>query len=232
MRPLIEISALTKNYGKTVALNNVFLNLYSGNIIGLLGPNGSGKTTLIKLIMGLLTPTSGQILIDGQKPSAKTKAMIAYLPDKEILKGSMEVDDIVDMFADFYADFNIEKAYTMLNELGINPNSKYKSLSKGMKEKVQLVLVMSRDAKIYLLDEPIGGVDPASREYILNTIIRNYNPEALVLISTHLVSDIEKVLDQVIFINYAEVGLVTTVDEVRQKYQKSIDEFFREVYKC
>ncbi len=232
MNPLIEIRGLSKTYGKTTALNNVFLNLYSGNIIGLLGPNGSGKTTLIKLIVGLLTPSAGSILIDGQKPGPKTKAMIAYLPDKEILNGSMEVDDIVDMFADFYADFDIQKAYAMLNELGINPASKYKSLSKGMKEKVQLVLVMSRNAKIYLLDEPIGGVDPASREYILNTIITNYNPDALVLISTHLIADIESVLDQVIFINYAEIGLVTTVDEVRQKYQKSIDEFFREVYRC
>ncbi len=232
MQPLIQAKSLVKMYGNKVALDNVFLNLYSGNIVGLLGPNGSGKTTLIKLIVGLLTPTQGSVSIDGMLPGPKTKEIIAYLPDKEILQGNMEVISIVEMFRDFYQDFRLELAYEMLNGLGIDPNQKYKSLSKGMKEKVQLVLVMSRNAKVYLLDEPIGGVDPASREYILNTIIKNYNPDSLVLISTHLIADIESVLDQVIFIQDGKIGLVSTVDDIRNTHQKSVDEYFREVYRC
>lgn len=201
MNPILECSGLSKQYTSgCYALNNLNLSLERGQIIGLLGPNGSGKTTFIKLINDLLTPTSGQILIDGKLPGVDTKAMISYLPERTHLDQTMKIKDLIKYFADFYEDFRAERAFTMLKDLNIDQNARLKNLSKGTKEKVQLILVMSRDAKLYILDEPIGGVDPAARDYILHTILNNYNEEATILLSTHLIHDIESILDQVIFI--------------------------------
>lgn len=197
---LIEIEGLYKSYNKLLALNNLNLSLEGGQIVGLLGPNGSGKTTLIKILNDLLKADRGSILIDGKNPSTETKEVVAYLPDRNSLPDYMKIKDLINMQADFFKDFDIEKANSMIEDLGINTNMRFKSLSKGMGEKVQLALVMSRKAKVYLLDEPIGGVDPAARDYILKTIISNYNPESVVIISTHLISEIESVLDDVIFI--------------------------------
>ncbi len=231
MSEVLRCEKLSKNYGKLKALDSVDLCLESGKIIGLLGPNGSGKTTLIKLINGLLTPASGSITVCGYKPGVQSKAQVAYLPDSIYLNSWMRVQQIVEYFADFYADFDTARAYEMLERLGIDSKMKLKSLSKGNKEKVCLILVMARQAKLYVLDEPIAGVDPAARDYVISTIIQNYNPEATVLISTHLISDIEEVLDEVIFLRQGQLVLHQSVDAIRQEHGKSVDELFREVFK-
>lgn len=233
MNELVEIVGLTKAYDKrNVAVNNLTLTLPKGKIIGLLGPNGSGKTTLIKMLNGLLKPTQGSIKISGEYVGIGSKARVAYLPDRTYLAGYQKISDILDFFCDFYADFSREKATEMLRSLNIDPSVKMKTLSKGTKEKVQLILVMSRNADLYILDEPIAGVDPAARDYILRTIINNYNPEATVLISTHLIGDIEQVLDEVIFMRYGYLVLYTSVDNVREQHGKSVDAYFREVFSC
>ena len=231
MSEVVRCQGLTKKYGGLIALNSVDLSIESGKIIGLLGPNGSGKTTLIKIINGLLTPTSGTVTIDGDLPGIATKAKISYLPDNNYLNSWMTVGQIVDMFRDFYDDFRPQLAYEMLAKLGITPEVRLKTLSKGNKEKVSLILVMSRIARLYVLDEPIAGVDPATRDYIISTIINNYNPEASVLISTHLISDIEQVLDEVIFISNGRIMLKRSVDDIRAENGKSVDELFREVFR-
>ncbi len=233
MSELVEIIGLTKSYdNKGIAVNNVTLTIPKGKIIGLLGPNGSGKTTLIKMLNGLLKPDAGSIAVNGLPVGVETKARIAYLPDRTYLAEYRTVKQIINYFADFYEDFSSEKAYEMLQNLGIEPSAKLKTLSKGTKEKVQLILVMSRKADLYVLDEPIAGVDPAARDYILRTIINNYNPEASVLISTHLISDIEHVLDEVVFMRYGQLVLYTSVDNIREKHGKSVDAYFREVFAC
>jgi len=231
MSELLRIENLTKKYSNTVALNNISLSIKSGKIVGLLGPNGSGKTTLIKLINGLLTPSSGTITINSNTPGVKTKSEVAYLPDNSYLNSWMTVKQIVNLFVDFYADFREDLAYEMLNKLNIKAEHRLKTLSKGNKEKVCLILVMSRDAKLYVLDEPIAGVDPAARDYVISTIINNYNPDASVLISTHLISDIEQILDEAIFIQNGEITLHKTIDEIREENGKSVDELFREVFR-
>lgn len=232
MTPILECIGLSKFYPNVQALSSVDLQLHRGRIVGLLGPNGSGKSTLIKLASGLLTPTSGQILIDGKAPGTETKRKVSYLPDRSYLNDWMRVCDILRFFADFYDNFNAAKAGDMLERLHINVGDRLKTMSKGTKEKVQLILVMSREADLYLLDEPIGGVDPAARDYILNTIISNYNPEATVVISTHLIADIEQVLDDVVFINQGQVVLTASVDDIREQQGKSVDTLFREVFRC
>lgn len=233
MNALLELQSLTKAYdASTIAVKNLNLSLPKGKIIGLLGPNGSGKTTLIKMINGLLKPTEGRILINGNEPGPETKAHVAYLPERTYLNNSMNVSQLVDFFEDFYADFSKQKAYDLLTALGINPAARLKTLSKGTKEKVQLILVMSRNADLYILDEPIAGVDPAARDYILKTIIQNYNPQATVLISTHLISDIETILDEVVFIKYGQLVLYNSVDNIREQHGKSVDAYFREVFSC
>lgn len=233
MNDLVEITGLTKSYdGRGIAVNNISITLPKGKIIGLLGPNGSGKTTLIKMMNGLLKPTSGSIKIGGIGVGHETKARVAYLPDRTYLSGNQKINDILKYFQDFYADFSKDKACEMLKSLDIDPMAKLRTLSKGTKEKVQLILVMSRAADLYVLDEPIAGVDPAARDYILRTIINNYNPEATVLISTHLISDIESVLDEVIFMRYGKLVLYTSVDNIREKHGKSVDAYFREVFAC
>ena len=231
---IIECRGLTKYFpGKAEpALNAVNLAIPKGQIVGLLGPNGSGKTTMIKMINGLLTPTSGEVLIDGMRPGIATKKIVSYLPERTYLNDWMSVQNIIDYFGDFYADFKKEKAYDMLQRLHINPNDRLKTMSKGTKEKVQLILVMSREARLYILDEPIGGVDPAARDYILDTIISNYSEDATLLISTHLITDVEKILDGVVFINRGSIVLTSTVDMIREKENKSVDTLFREVFKC
>ncbi len=233
MNELVELVGLTKSYDKkNIAVNNITLTLPKGKIIGLLGPNGSGKTTLIKMLNGLLTPTQGSIKINGQYVGVDTKAQVAYLPDRTYLSGGQKISEILDFFSDFYADFSKEKAIEMLRSLNIDPSVKLKTLSKGTKEKVQLILVMSRQASLYVLDEPIAGVDPAARDYILRTIINNYNPDATVIISTHLIGDIEQVLDEVIFMRYGHLVLYTSVDNIREQHGKSVDAYFREVFAC
>ena len=229
---ILQCNELTKKFGASAALNNINLNIGKGKLIGLLGPNGSGKTTLIKIANGLLTPTSGNILIKNTIPGYETKKIVSYLPDKNCLIDSMTVKKLVEMFTDFYDDFQPQKAYAMIENLHIDPNQKLKTLSKGNKEKVQLILVMSRKAELYLLDEPIGGVDPATRDYILDSIIKNYSEDATVIISTHLIADIEKVLDEVIFIKSGSIVLHEDVDSLREREGKSVDEIFREVFKC
>lgn len=231
MSVLLRCEGLTKKYGNLVALNGVDLTVESGKIIGLLGPNGSGKTTLIKLVNGLLKADGGSITICGNAPGVESKKVVAYLPDNNFLNSWMTVEQIVDFFADFYDDFRKELAYEMLNRLAIEPSRKLKNLSKGNKEKVSLILVMSRNAKLYVLDEPIAGVDPATRDYIISTIINNYNPEASVIISTHLIADIEEVLDEVIFIKQGNLVLHKSVDEIRAENGMSVDALFREVFK-
>ncbi|MCL1846379.1 MAG: ABC transporter ATP-binding protein [Coriobacteriia bacterium] len=230
--PLLVTQNLTKSFGSTVALNNVNIALEPGRIVGLLGPNGSGKTTLLKIASGLLVATRGQIQINGVKPSPQTKGMVSYLPDRTYFDSWMKVKDCVALFADFYQDFDRTKATEMLQALGIETGSTFKSLSKGTQEKVQLALVMSRKAQLYLLDEPIGGVDPAARDFILETIIRNYNEDGTVVISTHLIYDIEQVLDDVIFLWGGYVERVTSVDSLREQTGKSVNEVFREVFRC
>lgn len=229
---ILECKGLTKTYGNKPALRGVDLGIEPGRIVGLLGPNGSGKTTLIKIATGLLTPTSGEVLIDGMRPGVETKAIVSYLPETMYMGDWMKVSDVLAFFSDFYADFNFEKASDMLQNLGIEQTETIKSLSKGTKEKVQLILVMAREAKLYLLDEPIGGVDPAARDYILNTIIRNYNPEASVIISTHLISDIEQVLDDVVLLKDGEIVLTSSVDDLRESKGMSVDAYFRDVFRC
>lgn len=233
MSELIELMNLSKTYdSKFLAVNNVNLKLPKGKIIGLLGPNGSGKTTIIKMIAGVLQPTEGSILVNGFPVGVESKAKVAYLPDRTYLLGGETIDKVIKYFADFYEDFSTERAYEMLKTLDIQPSRKIKTLSKGTKEKVQLILVMSRQADLYILDEPIAGVDPAARDFILRTIINNYNPEASVLISTHLITDVEHVLDEVIFMRYGHLVLYTAVDNIREKYGKSVDAYFREVFSC
>jgi ABC-2 type transport system ATP-binding protein len=234
---LLECRGLSKSYGllkknKTPALDNIDLALGSGRIVGLLGPNGSGKTTLLKLIQGLLQPDSGTVSIRGQAIGAASKAETSYLADRLCFQTDMRLSALVRLYADFFSDFNQDRAKTMLSSLGLKLTSRFKSLSKGNKEKVQLVLCMSRQAKVYLLDEPIGGVDPAVRDYIINTIISNYNPEALLLISTHLIQDVEKILDEVIFLKEGKIILQGTADDIRAKHSMSIDELFRSQFKC
>ena len=231
MSELLKISGLTKEYGNVVALDNVDLTIEAGKIIGILGPNGSGKTTLIKLINGLLTPTRGSILVNGNAPGVETKKIVSYLPDNNFLPDWMTAEQIVSYFCDFYEDFRPERAYEMLDRLGVPKNMRLKNLSKGNKEKVCLILVMSRNAQLYVLDEPIAAVDPATRDYVIATIINNYNPNATVLISTHIISDIEPVLDEAIFINKGKIVLHQTVDEIREEKGMSVDALFREVFK-
>ena len=220
---ILECRNLVKSYGNKLALEGIDLSMKRGRIVGLLGPNGSGKSTLIKLANGLLTPTSGELLINGNKPGIETKKIVSYLPERTYLADWMKVSDIINFFKDFYEDFNVEKAYDMLSKLNINANDKLKTMSKGTKEKVQLILVMSREAELYFLDEPIAGVDPAARDY---------NENATVVISTHLISDIEQILDDVIFISYGKIYLSKSVDEIREEEGKSVDALFREVFRC
>ena len=219
-------------YQKTTALDQVTLALPKGKIIGLLGPNGSGKTTFLKLAAGLLTPVSGEITVCGEPVGVKTKAMVSYLPDRPYFNKRLRVRDQLDFFQDFYMDFDRDRAEAMLADLKISPDSQIKALSKGNLEKVQLVLVMSRRAKLYLLDEPIGGVDPAARDYILNTIITNYDPEATIVISTHLIADVERILDEFLFVHQGKILRQGSADEVRMETGKSLDEVFREVFAC
>ena len=232
MNLALECRSLTKRYAQCLALQDVSFGLEKGKIVGLLGPNGSGKTTLIKLANGLLTPTSGEILIGGQKPGIETKKVVAYLPERTYLADWMTAEQALNYFQDFYENFNVKKAEDMLARLGIGKGDRIKTMSKGTREKVQLILVMSREADLYLLDEPIGGVDPAARDYILNTIITNYHEAATVLISTHLIHDIEKVLDEVVFINRGAIALQMTVDAIREQKGTSVDALFREVFRC
>lgn len=232
MSKILECKGLTKKYGDKCALNNIDLSINRGRIVGLLGPNGSGKSTIIKLANGLLLPSSGGIYINGEEPGVNTKKIVSYLPERSYLSDWMKVSDIIKFFQAFYSNFNVSKAYEMLKRLNISPEDKLKTMSKGTKEKVQLILVMSREAELYLLDEPIGGVDPAARDYILNTIISNYSENATVVISTHLIADIEKVLDDVIFINQGNVVMSAAVDEIREEKGKSVDDLFREVFRC
>ena len=232
MTAVLECKGLSKRYGSLQALEDVDLAIEPGRVVGLLGPNGSGKTTLIKLANGLLTPDGGEILVRGKAPCAETKAAVSYLPDKVHLPEWMTVAQRMELYAEFYTDFDRERCADMIGRLNLPEKQRLSQMSKGTKEKVQLILVMSRRAKLYLLDEPIGGVDPATRDYILDTIIRNYDPEAAVVISTHLISDVENVLDEVIFVNGGKVVLQSGVDEIREKHGKSVDALFREVFKC
>ncbi len=228
---LIRAEGLTKAYGSKVALQDVNLSVGRGRIIGLLGPNGSGKTTLIKLLCGLLQPTVGTLLVDGEPIGTHSKSVISYLPDRMYFADWMKATDLFDLFADFYEDFDRARAMHMCAALGVNPGNKIKTMSKGTKEKVQLVMVMSRKAQLYLLDEPIAGVDPAARDFILSTILTNYNEEGTVLISTHLISDIEKVLDEVIFLKEGHIMLHNSVDNIRENEGKSVDALFREIFR-
>lgn len=232
MDEILVCRNLYMSYHGTQALNGINLELPKGKVVGLLGPNGSGKTTLIKLIMGMLTPESGEIIVDGKPLSAETKSIVAYLPDKNYLPQGKTVKQAMDFYCDFFADFRRDRAEQMLANLGINPEQKIKTLSKGNQEKVGLILTMSRDAKLYLLDEPIAGVDPATRDYILNTIISNYSENATILLSTHLIADVEPVLSEVIFLNRGNISLFGGADELREQNGKSIDMLFREVFKC
>lgn len=229
---LVSIRNLSKNYGKKSALLNISLDIPKGRIIGLLGPNGSGKSTLIKLMNGLLVPSRGQILIGGNLPGVETKACVSYLPERSYLPDHIRVKELVSYFTDFYEDFDRDKAMAMLSSLQISPDSPLKTLSKGTKEKVQLIMVMSRKALLYILDEPIAGVDPAARDYILKTIIQDYNEEASILLSTHLISDIETILDDVIFLKDGQITLTSSVEDIRNTYGKSVDSYFREVFAC
>ena len=229
---VLECKDLSKHYGNAPALNHVSLAVEPGRIVGLLGPNGSGKTTLIKLANGLLTPSEGELLVCGMAPGKETHGVVSYLPERTCIPTWMSVKQLLDFYGDFYRDFNRKAAEEMLTHLNIRLTQRIKQMSKGTREKVQLIMVMSRAAKLYLLDEPIGGVDPATRDYILSTIIGNYNPEAAVIISTHLIADVEKVLDEVIFINQGQVVLQSSVDEIREEKGMSVDALFREVFKC
>ena len=230
--PILECKQISKSYGKAPALENVSFAIEPGRIVGLLGPNGSGKTTLIKLANGLLTPDSGEILIDGAAPGRETHAVVSYLPERTAIPIWMSAGQLMDFYQDFYRDFRRQTAEEMLRHLDIRPTQRIRQMSKGTREKVQLIMVMSRSAKLYLLDEPIGGVDPATRDYILTTIISNYNPEASVILSTHLIADVEKVLDEVVFIDKGHLVLQSSVDQIREEKGMSVDALFREVFKC
>lgn len=230
--PLVVCSGLTKTYGSFTALDHLDLTLERGRFIGLLGPNGSGKTTTIKLLNGLLQPTAGTVTIDGMQPGRGTHSIVSYLPDRACLDENMKVADIIDFFSDFYQDFDRVKATEMLNTLNLSSLSRLKALSKGNREKVQLILTMSRRAQLYILDEPIAGVDPAARDYILNTILANYSEDASVLLSTHLIADIERVLDEVVFLKEGSMVLHEGVDTIREEHGKSVDMLFREVFSC
>lgn len=231
---VLEINGLSKSYKKNIpVLHNLNLSIESGRIVGLLGPNGCGKSTLIKLISGLLQPDSGEILVDGKKVGAQTKAVVSYLPERTYFNSWMKVSQLLDYFEEFYEDFDKTRALKLLADLNINTNAKLKALSKGTKEKVQLILVMSRDAKLYLLDEPIAGVDPAAREYILSTIVSNYNPEASIIITTHLITDVEQVLDDFYFLSFGGRILKSgNAEEARNESGQSLDMLFREVFRC
>lgn len=232
MTPILECRDLTKSFGSHEALSHVSFKLEPGRIAGLLGPNGSGKTTLLKLANGLLQPSQGEVLINGAAPGKESKALISYLPDKTYLNDWMRIKDLLKFFSDFYRDFDLNRAHEMLSSLNLNENDKLKTLSKGNKEKVQLILVMARKARLYLLDEPIGGVDPAARDYILKTILNNYSDDASILISTHLIQDVEQIFDDVIFLKNGSVVLDGSVDDIRSEKEMSIDALFREVFKC
>ncbi|HHW95383.1 MAG TPA: ABC transporter ATP-binding protein [Mogibacterium sp.] len=229
---LVETKNITKSFGSNFALKDINLSIESGQIVGLLGPNGSGKTTLIKLMMGLLQPDMGSIRIEGNEPGVETKKISAYLPDRIVLPSYMTTEQLIRMNADFFDDFNESKAVEMAKSLNLDFGQTMQKMSKGTKEKLQLILTMSREAKLYLLDEPIGGVDPATRDYILRTIITNYSEDAAVIISTHLIQDVESIIDDVIFINRGETVLHKSAEEIREENNKSVDELFREVFKC
>lgn len=229
---LVEVSALYKKYEGRAALDQISFAIPEGRIVGLLGPNGAGKTTLIKILAGLINDYRGQVLIDGHRPGPYTKALVSYLPDRTYLSGWMKVGDTLEMFADFYADFDADKAKELLRRLNIGLNLKVTKLSKGTYEKVQLVLVMSRSARLYVLDEPLGGVDPASRDLILDTIIRNYSERSSVLLSTQLIHDVERVFDNILVLNQGKIIIDDEVDRVRAQHGRSVDELFREVFKC
>lgn len=229
---LIKCTNLTKKFDNKTILNNINLTITENKIIGLLGKNGTGKTTLIKLINDLLTPTSGEILIEGKKPSPETKEIISYLPERTYLDKTMTIKETLIFFSEFYKNFNIKKAKKLLKDLNLEENQKLSKMSKGMLEKLTLILVMSRKAKIYILDEPLGGVDPATRDYILDTILTNFDENASIIISTHLIEDIEKILDEVIFIDKGEIVLNSPTDKLREKENKSINEIFRRYFKC
>ena len=232
MENIVEIKDLNKSYGKKEVIKNMNLNIPKGKIVGLLGPNGSGKSTLIKLINGLLHENSGEILINGMNPSIETKKIVSYLPERTYLNDWMKVSDLLNFFKDFYDDFDMDKANNMIDSLKIDVNEKLKTMSKGTKEKVQLILVMSRKASLYILDEPIGGVDPAARSYILKTILSNYCEDSTLLIATHLISEIENICDDVIFISKGNIVLQGNVEEIREERGKSIDALFREEFRC
>jgi len=232
MEELIRCEGVSKRYGKVLGLDQLSLSIPAGKIVGILGPNGSGKTTLIKVLCGLLMPEAGEVLIDGKPVGTESKAMVSYLPERPYFSDAMRISEVIQFFEDFYGDFQREAAERMLDTLSLDSRSKISSLSKGNREKVQLILVMSRKAKVYLLDEPMGGVDPAARDFILKTILTNYNEEASVLISTHLISDVENVLDDVVFIKQGRLALYKSVDEIRMEENKSVDALFREVFAC
>ena len=232
MSELLKLEQVTKLYADKQALSAVDLVIPEGKIVGLLGPNGSGKSTMIKLINGLLDPTAGHITVKGNKPGIETKKVISYLPERTYLNNWMRVQDLLDFFDDFYSDFNINRAIEMLASLKIELNQKLKTMSKGTKEKVQLILVMSREADLYILDEPIGGVDPAARDYILKTIIKNYSDTSTIIIATHLIQEIENICDEVVFLSQGKIVLQGNVDEIREEKGKSIDALFREVFAC
>ncbi len=232
MTPILQCQDLCKRYGRFEALHDLTLSIEPGRIVGLLGPNGSGKSTLIKLANGLLAPTHGRILIDGRQPGPETRALVSYLPERTYLNNWMRISDALAYFQDFYPDFRPERAKQMIRNLGIDETKTLGAMSKGTREKVQLILVMSRAAKLYLLDEPIGGVDPAARDYILNTILNNYEPSSTIVISTHLISDIERILDDVIFIQNGSLLLQSSVEQIRENQGKSVDGLFREVFRC
>ena len=229
---LVEFKNVYKSFDEKEILKNVTFSIENGKIVGLLGKNGMGKTTIIKLINDLLTVTSGEVLINGEKPGINSKKIISYLPEKTYLDKSQKVLDVFNYFLDFYDDFNIEKARKLLKDLNLKETDYLSKMSKGMLEKLQLILVMSRDAQLYILDEPLGGVDPATRDYILDTILSNFKEGASVLISTHLISDIERILDDVIFVNEGEIILSRNADELRMESNESIDEIFRRMFKC
>lgn len=229
---LLKCEDLTKKYGKDTALDEISFTLNPGKIVGLLGPNGAGKTTLIKLAAGLLTPTSGSVTIDGNTPGVYSKGIVSYLPERTYLNENMTPDQTIKFFSEFYEDFDIQRAQLMMDSLNVDRTKPVKNLSKGTKEKVQLILVMSRKARLFLLDEPIGGVDPAARDYILNTIIQNYEENATIVISTHLIADVEQILDEVLFIQNGKLVLQESVDTLREERGMSVDETFREVFKC
>lgn len=232
MEPILEFRDLYKTFGANAAINGINIKIYPGKIVGLLGPNGSGKTTIFKMIAGLLRPAGGQILVDGVFPGVESKGIISYLPDSDFLDKRLSIAECIAMYADFYQDFEIDRANHMIENLQLDMNARLRSLSKGNKEKVNLILAMSRKAKLYLLDEPIGGVDPAARSYIINTIINNYDPSATIIISTHLISEIENILDEVVFLNRGQIMLYNSAENLRMEEKKSVDQIFREVFAC